>query len=173
MDKSRCPKGKLFVMTMLVALFVLVAFLVMAPKGVDYTEKTPFEGVYPTSQQRIYIEFKGVWLKRAHLASLLLGSGNIKMDVWVKPSALGLGQIVVNIDPRLSGTVLSVTPNYESRLFSPFVSVIAEKIAIWVATDEEKLQWERWVRESEESYFAYQHKERAQPSLKKIIPLLD
>ncbi len=146
----------------LIILSILAIIFVCSGGGIRTTEKTNFGGVNLASESWYYIVFKDVWLEK-------LVYGNVKEDVWVEPDR-NKDKILVEIEPELIGTTITVVPTFFSRVFSGGIVYKAKKVIIWVSNDEEKTTWERWIRKSKEVYLISQEQATTPPPLRKITP---
>jgi len=123
--------------------------------GIRTTEKTICDGLRLTEHS--YIEFKNVWLKR-------IFHENIRGNVWVRPSKPNENMIIVKIDPELSefDRIITVIPDFLSRIFRNAVSYDAKKVIIWVPDEKNKIMCEKWIKSIEKQYFInkkLQHKQ--------------
>ena len=144
-----------------IVILLVLCFIFFAGCGITNTEKTTFEGVDPNGN--VFIVFYKVYFNRAIFK-------NIKTDVVLYPKCLNTDWIDIKIDPKLTGTLISIYPSCAERLLFSSMYIKAKKVIIWVPNKEDKLIWTAWSKKVTREYIEYQTNKNKKSKITRIVP---
>lgn len=135
--------------------------------GVAPAEKTLFKEADPYGS--VFIHFHDVIVKKNNGQEIIT-------TVAVEPEENNKW-FQVKVQPDLKCTLLSVRPEFSSRIYGGGILTRANQVTVWVSSPEEKILWERWAQKVEKDYWDYKKTEegklpevKEKPTCRKIIP---